>query len=237
MDLIVNDPAARLSSRGVQRYLASVMRELSWDGRVERLALVHGRTIERARELLRRGREDAILWTPCQRGPLRAHNHVVTVHDTGEAQLGGRAVVYLVMELVEGTPLNRVLERGLPAVANVVRWGRQICSALEAAHSAGVVHRDVKPANVLLTGTGKIKLCDFGIARRPGGDRLTGTGMVVGTPSYMSPEQIRGQQVGPGSDLSSYLQPRAGKRTDSAHRRRTAIGSPTRTSPGSITRQ
>jgi glycosyltransferase involved in cell wall biosynthesis len=81
MDLIVNDPAAQLSSRGVQRYLASVMSELRWEGEVEHVRLGRWRTLERPKELLRRGRSEAVFWTPCQRGPLRARNHVVTVHD------------------------------------------------------------------------------------------------------------------------------------------------------------
>ncbi|MBV9026685.1 MAG: protein kinase [Streptomycetaceae bacterium] len=131
--------------------------------------------------------------------------HVVALHDTGEAHLGGRPVVYLVMELVDGEPLSQIAARGLPAVADVVRWGQQICAGLQAAHAAGVVHRDIKPANVLLTAAGAVKVCDFGIARDAGaaGHTLTGTGTVIGTPSYMSPEQARGQAVDARSDLYS----------------------------------
>lgn len=81
MDLIVNGPAVALSSRGVRRYLEGVMHHLRWPGQVEFLRLGPYRSLERPRELLRRGRKDAILWTPCQRGPIWAHNHVVTVHD------------------------------------------------------------------------------------------------------------------------------------------------------------
>jgi glycosyltransferase involved in cell wall biosynthesis len=81
MDLIVNGPAVALSSLGVRRYFSAIMRHLSWPGRVEVLPLGPWRMLERPRELLRRGRSNAIFWTPCQRGPLNARRHVVTVHD------------------------------------------------------------------------------------------------------------------------------------------------------------
>lgn len=132
--------------------------------------------------------------------------HVVAVHDVGEAQLEGQAVVYLVMELVEGRPLDQVAAGGRPTVADVVRWGLQICAGLQAAHAAGVVHRDIKPANILLTASGELKLCDFGIARDAAavGHTLTGVGNVVGTPAYMSPEQASGGAAGPPSDVFSF---------------------------------
>lgn len=128
--------------------------------------------------------------------------HAVAVHDVGETELDGRTSVFMVMELVHGRPLNEVLAEGPPPVADAVRWGRQICRALGAAHRAGVVHRDIKPSNVLVTGD-DVKLCDFGIARRtqPSVPALTMTGMVVGTPGYMAPEQIRGDGAGPAADL------------------------------------
>ena len=81
MDLIVNGPAVRLSSPGVRRYFSAVMRHLSWPGNLEILESARWKYLERPRELLRRGRSDAIFWTPCQRGPLRVRNHVITVHD------------------------------------------------------------------------------------------------------------------------------------------------------------
>ncbi|MFF2374961.1 protein kinase [Streptomyces xiamenensis] len=132
--------------------------------------------------------------------------HVVAVHDIGEALVDGGRVLYLVMELVEGWPLSQVLAVGLPALSDVVAWGEQICRGLHAAHTAGVVHRDIKPANILLTADGRVKVCDFGIARRADalGHSLTGTGAVIGTPSYMSPEQARADAtIGPASDLYS----------------------------------
>jgi len=122
---------------------------------------------------------------------------VVAVHDVGEAQVAGRRVVYLVMELVDGQPLSRLLADGVPAVGDVVAWGEQICHGLQAAHTVGLVHRDIKPANILITASGRVKVCDFGIARRADavGHPLTGTGAVIGTPSYMSPEQARADAV------------------------------------------
>lgn len=81
MDILVNGIASSLSSRGVGRYVASVLRELQWSGHVECLQPIGIPLLERARELGLRGRRDSILWTPCQRGPIRAHHHVVTVHD------------------------------------------------------------------------------------------------------------------------------------------------------------
>lgn len=117
--------------------------------------------------------------------------HVVAVHDVGEGDVDGRTVVFLVMELVDGLPLEA--ERGPAAVEDVVRWGVQICEGLQAAHAAGIVHRDIKPANILLTAKGRIKICDFGIARESGVRGLTMTGAVIGTPTYMAPEQARGE--------------------------------------------
>ncbi|MER5356567.1 serine/threonine-protein kinase [Kitasatospora sp. NPDC002551] len=123
--------------------------------------------------------------------------HVVAVHDVGEAPVAGRHVVYLVMELVDGQPLSRLLAGGLPTVSDVVAWGEQICRGLQAAHAAGLVHRDIKPANILIAADGRVKICDLGIARRADavGHPLTGTGAVIGTPSYMSPEQARAEAV------------------------------------------
>lgn len=117
--------------------------------------------------------------------------HVVAVHDVGEGHVGGRTIVFLVMELVDGLPLEA--ERGPSAVEDVVRWGVQICEGLQAAHTAGIVHRDIKPANIMLTAKGRIKICDFGIARESGARGLTTTGAVIGSPAYMAPEQARGE--------------------------------------------
>ncbi|MET0323672.1 MAG: protein kinase [Ilumatobacteraceae bacterium] len=128
------------------------------------------------------------------------HPHAVSVFDAGDA--GG--VLYLVMELVEGTSLATLLARDGPfSIDRSRRLVDQVLQALAAAHRAGIVHRDVKPGNVLVTADGIAKLSDFGIAKRLddlGGD-LTMPGHVVGTPSSMAPEQVTGQPATPATDL------------------------------------
>ncbi|MGW1496410.1 serine/threonine-protein kinase [Streptomyces sp. NPDC002402] len=124
--------------------------------------------------------------------------HVVTVHDVGEAVVGGRQIGILVMALLSGQPLSTVLAAGLPSLENVVAWGQQVCQGLQAAHDAGVVHRDIKPSNVILSPEGQVTIVDFGIAHlatAPGDSVLTVPGVVLGTPSYMAPEQARGDRA------------------------------------------
>ncbi|MFE6412145.1 protein kinase [Streptomyces sp. NPDC057837] len=135
----------------------------------------------------------------------RLHSpHVVTVHDVGEDVTGGSRVGFLVMELLEGVPLQAVLANGLPMVEDVVAWGRQMCRGLRDAHAAGVVHRDVKPSNVMLSPHGTVTLVDFGIARMYAADEtLTLPGRVVGTPAYMAPERLRGEPSDAWCDLYS----------------------------------
>jgi serine/threonine-protein kinase len=128
-----------------------------------------------------------------------AHPNIVTIHDVGEDQ--GRA--FLVMEFIEGQTLDGLLEahRTLP-LDQVVTIGEQVAHALDYAHRQGIVHRDIKPANILLTEVGVAKVTDFGIARFTGA-RFTQTGHILGTPSYMSPEQIAGLKVDGRSDIFS----------------------------------
>ncbi|MER7727646.1 serine/threonine-protein kinase [Streptomyces sp. NPDC096323] len=136
------------------------------------------------------------------------HPRIVTIHDHGEAALGTHHVLFLVMELVPGRSMAAFAATERRSVEDIVAWGRQICSGLSAAHRAGVVHRDIKPANVMVYGDGELdlKICDFGIARliEESGTGLTGTGATIGTPAYMSPEQVRGDRTLDGrSDLYS----------------------------------
>ncbi|MFE9860305.1 protein kinase [Streptomyces sp. NPDC005780] len=136
------------------------------------------------------------------------HPRIVTIHDHGEATLGGHQVLFLVMELVPGRSMAAFAATERRSVEDVVAWGRQICAGLSAAHRAGVVHRDIKPANVMVYGDRELdlKICDFGIARliEESGAGLTGTGATIGTPAYMSPEQVRGDRTLDGrSDLYS----------------------------------
>ena len=111
---------------------------------------------------------------------------------------------YLVMELVEGPTLGQRTQTGPLELAEVGRIGAQMADALAYAHGAGVVHRDVKPGNVLLGSDGRTRLADFGIARLIGDTvRHTKTGHAIGTPAYLSPEQVRGDDVTPAVDVYS----------------------------------
>lgn len=128
------------------------------------------------------------------------HRHVVTVYDAGESD----GYLYIVTEFVDGTTLaHRLAERGALGVDESVRVGEQLLSALGAAHQAGIVHRDVKPSNVLLDANGNVKLADFGIAKRLDDleAALTAAGEFVGTPRYVAPEQAAGQRATPATDL------------------------------------
>jgi formylglycine-generating enzyme required for sulfatase activity/predicted Ser/Thr protein kinase len=125
------------------------------------------------------------------------HPHIVAVYDIGEQD----GTYYIVMQYVDGRPLDDVLRQEGPLPPErAAAILAQVASALEAAHREGLVHRDVKPANILLRPRDQAVLTDFGIARALAGTRLTQTGMMVGTPGYISPEQIRGQEVGPAAD-------------------------------------
>jgi serine/threonine protein kinase len=109
---------------------------------------------------------------------------------------------YLVMQLVEGPTLRHRLDRGGAfAPQHAARVGARLADALACVHAHGIVHRDVKPANVLLDGAGGCFLTDFGIARALGSARLTITGHCVGTAAYLAPEQLRGEEVGPPADI------------------------------------
>ncbi|UFR07095.1 serine/threonine protein kinase [Streptomyces sp. Go40/10] len=135
------------------------------------------------------------------------HPNVVAVRDHGAADLDGRRILFLAMDLVGGRPLNTLTGRQLP-VAQALSWAIQISQALEAAHHRGIVHRDLKPSNVLLDDTAgaTARLCDFGIARLADATHHppTVTGVAIGTPAYMSPEQARGDTtLGAPSDLYS----------------------------------
>lgn len=130
-----------------------------------------------------------------------AHQNIVHIYDF----IGRANAMYIVMEYVEGIDLARLMDKVVrlpPDVAAVI--GLQAASALEYAHYRGVVHRDFKPSNLMLTRHGDVKLMDFGIARDASYDDLTRPGTALGTPAYMSPEQILGERVDFRSDVFSF---------------------------------
>jgi DNA-binding winged helix-turn-helix (wHTH) protein/tetratricopeptide (TPR) repeat protein len=129
---------------------------------------------------------------------LLDHQNVATIYEVGETE-GGRA--YLTLAFYEGETLQRKLERGSLPLPEAVGIARQIARGLAAAHSRQIVHRDVKPANIVVLTDGTVKLLDFGLAKMVGATSLTRLGASPGTPAYKSPEQTRGEKVDPRSDL------------------------------------
>lgn len=131
------------------------------------------------------------------------HRNVVRTHDLGEVE----GVYYITMELVEGTSLKDLIrKRGRLPIGVTLTVGKQLCRALEVAHEAGVIHRDIKPQNMVVDPTGFLKVMDFGIARRTEGHKmgeegLTAVGTAIGTPEYMAPEQLLGEDLDPRADL------------------------------------
>ncbi|PVZ10800.1 serine/threonine-protein kinase [Actinomycetospora cinnamomea] len=125
------------------------------------------------------------------------HPGLVTIYDVGQE----RDRAYFVMQLIEGESLADRIRSGPLALGDVVALGAALADALTYVHRHGVVHRDIKPGNVLLDTEGRPHLSDFGIAVLADATNITATGMVIGTASYLSPEQVRGQQVGPASDV------------------------------------
>ncbi|MDI2131797.1 protein kinase domain-containing protein [Yinghuangia seranimata] len=134
-----------------------------------------------------------------------SHQGVATLYDVGEDTGGPEATPFLVMEYVDGRTLADVLRDGPLPVARAVAVARDIADTLVHSHGHGLVHRDIKPSNVMLTAAGGVKVLDFGIAKALAETttRLTATGMTVGTPAYLSPEQIDGVSVDGRSDLYS----------------------------------
>jgi serine/threonine-protein kinase len=128
-----------------------------------------------------------------------SHPNIITLHDMGIEE--ATQTPYLVMEFVDGTPLDRVLEKGTLPLPRACAWTAHAAEALEAAHNRGVIHGDVKPANILITADGKVKLTDFGMARVA--KRDSGDSPLLGTPAYWCPEQIMGRPQDARSDIFS----------------------------------
>src|SRR3954452_10652066 len=125
------------------------------------------------------------------------HPSLVTVYDAGDAN----GQPYLVMQLVEGDTLADELRRGPIGLDRAATYGAALADALAYVHAQGFVHRDVKPANVLIAADGRVHLADFGIARLVDSAHVTRTGDVLGTPAFFAPEQVSGDAVGPAADV------------------------------------
>ena len=132
---------------------------------------------------------------------LDDHRHIVRIFDIGDEE----GLPFIVTQYVEGGSVAELLDStaGPLAIPEAIRIAEEICEALDHAHSQGIVHRDVKPSNVLLTPSRRVRLCDFGLAASGDDSQLTDSGVALGTASYMSPEQAMGKDVGSASDLYS----------------------------------
>ena len=128
-----------------------------------------------------------------------SHPNIVTTYDFGEED----DLAYLAMELLEGDDLRMRIKEGPLAIADAVDIAQQVADGLGFAHERGVVHRDIKPGNIMLLARGQAKIMDFGIARMRSADFKTSTGIVMGTPRFMSPEQVAGDPVDHRSDIFS----------------------------------
>src|SRR5690348_12334341 len=158
------------------------------------LKLLHQRHAEQA-ETVARFRSEA------RNAAALSHENIAQVYDYGEA--AGGQPPYLVMELVAGASLEDVLAGGPLDAARTMDIVAQAAAGLEAAHAAGMIHRDVKPGNLLLNQSGTIKITDFGIAYTVGSASVTASGELVGTAGYLAPERAVGDGAGPASDLYS----------------------------------
>lgn len=130
-----------------------------------------------------------------------AHPNIATIYEYGQ----DKGTSYIVLEYLEGQTLDKILQEGRPIpFDDAVRYGLQVASALELVHQHHLIHRDLKPANIMVLADGKVKLLDFGICRSTGESNITQEGMLVGTVLYMSPEQVRGQDLNARSDVFAF---------------------------------
>jgi serine/threonine protein kinase len=153
----------------------------------------HGDAEARA-ELTRR------LYREAQSAGILSHPGIITIHDVGERG----NVAYIVMEYVDGTNLEEVLSSGVPQHSDtLLSILGQAAAALDYAHSKGIIHRDIKPSNIMICRNGAVKIADFGVAKLSASNSMTQAGLVLGTPSYMSPEQAQGLAISGRTDQFS----------------------------------
>ncbi|MBI3472404.1 MAG: serine/threonine protein kinase [Candidatus Solibacter usitatus] len=139
-----------------------------------------------------RNRQRERLFREARSAGILSHPGIVTIYDAGEQE----GVAYIAMEIVRGPTLDRVLSSGQPlAPEQMFRILQQNADALDYAHRKGIVHRDIKPANIMVDENGAAKITDFGVAKMTSLDQLTQIGLIVGTPNYMSPEQVQGKPI------------------------------------------
>src|SRR4029079_18987208 len=158
---------------------------------VKALAATRARTPAEVRRIRQEAQAAARLW----------HPNVTSVYDYGEATGDvGERLPYVVMELLPGVTLSQRLAEGPLPTSTALRICAEVAAALAAAHAQGVVHRDVKPSNVMITPAGA-KVLDFGIAARAGQPDVEADGTVLGSPTYIAPERLAGEDVQPASDV------------------------------------
>ncbi|MEO8007702.1 MAG: protein kinase, partial [Betaproteobacteria bacterium] len=129
-----------------------------------------------------------------------SHRNIVTIHDIGRSD----RVAYMAMEFLEGQELRELMQSRVPIrIEHALDIAAQVAEGLQFAHDRGIIHRDIKPANIMVLNDGAVKITDFGIARMRVNEVKTMTGMILGSPKYMSPEQVSGKRADPRSDLFS----------------------------------
>src|SRR4030066_728584 len=128
------------------------------------------------------------------------HPNITVIYEIDEAD----AQVYIAMEYIEGKTLNKLIEKEPLALKKVLDIAIQACDGLAAAHKKGMVHRDIKSDNIMVTSEGQVKITDFGLAKFRGQDRITQLGTTLGTAAFMSPEQASGEEVDQRSDIFSF---------------------------------
>ena len=157
------------------------------------------KTIILAADATDRAEYEARFYQEAKAAGRLSHPGIITIHDIGRE--GDMA--YMAMEMLEGTDLRSRMSEGRIPVPHAIDIAEQVAEGLAFAHERGVVHRDVKPGNIMILGGDRVKILDFGIARMRVSDLKTQTGMLLGTPKYMSPEQVAGHPVDQRSDIFS----------------------------------